>query len=381
MFGLRKDYLVLLTVFLFYLFFSVIFLSAHSWQATAFVVFGRDSQITRFVGPEATYVVSDARGYDGQFYYFFARHPFSFKLIEQIIEAPAWRYQRLVYPFLVYILSVFGRPILVAWLLPAVNLLAILLSVYFLIKIFNRYRLSPWLSLFYGLAPGLIFSFFYDLTEPLAYCFVIIGLYYFLKEKFGWSAIFLGLAAFTKEVCLVILIGLIIWLFLERACGYLKKIILYSLPILLFIFWVGSLHFIFPPDGYMQIVNFDLGFPLVGFLTKLKLLFVFGSFWANLIDLFFYLILFGAMILTINQALLKFNWANIITLFFAVFSLMFTSHILFFPKEYSRNFLGLLLLFLLNYIYKKDRLAVLILIFYIVTGILFLPEILYFGYR
>jgi len=62
-----------------------------------------------------------SEGYDGQFAYFIAVDPLG---AAPLIDVPAYRYQRIVYPLLARLLAL-GRREWIPWMLPLVNLIAL----------------------------------------------------------------------------------------------------------------------------------------------------------------------------------------------------------------------------------------------------------------
>ena len=107
-------------------------------------------------------------GYDGQFFYYIARDPLH---AAPFLSHPAYRYQRIVYPLLVAVLSL-GQENLIPYMLLLVNFIAIVLGTELLARLLIREHLSPWFSLAFGLYFGQATAFIFDTTEPLAYLFI-----------------------------------------------------------------------------------------------------------------------------------------------------------------------------------------------------------------
>lgn len=375
--NLKSNYWPLVVVLIFYFWLGLFYLSHQDWNPTAFVVFGQKSEITKLFAGQNLKVSSDPTGYDGQFFYFLAHNPFAYQTFNQVSTVPTWRYQRIIYPLVVYLLSGFGQLNLVAIFLPLVNLLAILGSVYLLIKVLDFYHLPHWWALFYSLSPGLFYSFLYNLAEPLAYFFVIAGVYYFLKERIYPTVIFLTLAVLTKETCIFIPLVLVIYFLFNKSQGRLKKIIFYSLPIIIFLFWFITLKIIFPADNHLAMVNSNVGLPLAGFLTKFKILFSQPINFIAIADLFFFTLFFVSLTfvllkLTANQN----NIFLLITILFGVFIITFGRILLLFPKEYTRHFLGFFLFLFFSQLTLKSRLLFVLLTLYLFSSLFFLTDIL-----
>ena len=153
---------------------------------------------------------SDAAvGYDGQFYYYIALDP---TRARSYIDAPSYRYQRILYPMLARFTAL-EQPAAMPWTLLIINWLACGGGVLALAAWLRRRGSSPWLAAIYGLYPGMLVAIQFDLTEPLAYALVALGVYWF---DFGGrrgvvaSAVAFGLAGLARETTLLfpILYGL-----------------------------------------------------------------------------------------------------------------------------------------------------------------------------
>ncbi len=153
---------------------------------------------------------SDAAvGYDGQFYYYIALDP---TRARSYIDAPSYRYERILYPLLARFTAL-EQPAAVPWTLLIINWLACGGGVLALAAWLRRRGASPWLAAIYGLYPGMLVAIQFDLTEPLAYGLVALGVYLF---DFGGrrgviaAAVAFGLAGLTRETTLLfpILYGL-----------------------------------------------------------------------------------------------------------------------------------------------------------------------------
>lgn len=185
---------------LYLLWVAAYFLTGH--EIRDFIVIGRTaiqrSHASALIQYDPTYTYRDPRGYDGQYAYFLALDPGNARYY---MDYPAYRYTRIVYPMLARWVAL-GQPALVPYALLAVNLLAVPLGTLALAAWLRRRHLSPWLALLYGLSPGIFIATAGDLTEPLAYAFVICGLYLLDREShrslIGACGCF-ALAALTRE--------------------------------------------------------------------------------------------------------------------------------------------------------------------------------------
>ena len=186
-----------------------------------------DGDPMMFVLPGTRYSQGDPEGtsgYDGQFAYFIARAPLNGW---RYCDAPSYRYQRILYPILAWILAL-GQPGIVPWTLIVINVAALAGGTYFTERLLAAHHVSRWYALAYGLYGGLIAGLRLDLTEPLAYGLVQAGLWAWKQRSrvtggerrmvIGhWSLIVpMALAALTKETALLATAGLLLYLALAR---------------------------------------------------------------------------------------------------------------------------------------------------------------------
>lgn len=165
------------------------------------------------LGPR--FVYRDPRagaGYDGQFYYQIARDPLH---AAAFVDRPAYRYQRIVYPLLVAALS-FGKVWLIPYLLLLVNFVSIVAGTEMVARLLSERKLSPWYSLAFGLYFGLAASFVSDLTEPLTYSLVCLGLVLMFRQRLTAAAIIWGLAVLSRETAALFPIGYIAMYLYQR---------------------------------------------------------------------------------------------------------------------------------------------------------------------
>jgi len=151
-------------------------------------------------------------GYDGQFYYQLARDPLG---AQAFMDNVPYRYQRLVFPLVVRVLSL-GQVDLIPYMLLLVNFLSIVLSVEIVSRLLVKHGLSPWFSLAVGLYYGQTASLVFDTSEPFAYLLVCIGLLLLEKEHLTWAALLMGLAMLSRETAILFPLGYAIF-FLLRA--------------------------------------------------------------------------------------------------------------------------------------------------------------------
>lgn len=177
-------------------------LERYGGDVTGFIVAGE-----KFIEPEQLDrpVITQGRdGYDGQFYYALAMNPLpEIRTVRGVsIDTPAYRQQRILYPFLVWLLSLGGQPWLVAEMMVLVNWAALcwlgwLGAVY--ARSLGRHAL---LGLVVPLFPGFLMSLSRNLTEIVETAFLCAALVDYERHRHGRASLYLGLAVLGKETAL-----------------------------------------------------------------------------------------------------------------------------------------------------------------------------------
>ena len=214
-------------------------------------------------------------GYDGQFSYYIALDPVNARFH---VDRVNYRYTRILYPMLVRALAA-GRAPLMPYLLIAVNLLALAGGTFVLASLLLRRGLSPWIALIYGLSPGLFICLQRDLEEPLAYAFVVLGMYLYSVVTWRSTALRLlaagtafALAALTRESTALFPCILALGLLVQRTpvpgiSGYIQRVMHTALffgvslaPFALYkiflLHWLGPVSSPAPKALYPQLVPF-----------------------------------------------------------------------------------------------------------------------------
>src|SRR5579863_401531 len=191
------------------------------------------------IGPRFVYHDPHAlAGYDGQFYYQIARDPLH---AAPFIDKPAYRYQRIVYPLLVAALS-FGQARLIPYMLLLVSFVSIVLGTELFARLLIKKNLSPWYSLAFGLYFGQAAAFLFDLTEPLTYLLVCLGLFLLFQKRPTFAAIIWGLAVLSRETAILFPLGyILIYLYQKRWQDALRFFLLSIVPTVVWYFIVGLL--------------------------------------------------------------------------------------------------------------------------------------------
>jgi len=144
-------------------------------------------------------------GYDGQFYYRFAFDPLNWhRTAYGITVDHPYRYTRIGYSMVVWLLSAGGHGRLLPVMLVLVNLLSVAAMAWLgglLARESGRHAL--W-GLLFAAYFGLVVSVGRDTSEPLADACLLGGLLAYRHRKFVLAALLIGYAVFTNEPVLVL---------------------------------------------------------------------------------------------------------------------------------------------------------------------------------
>ena len=205
------------------------------------------------IGPRfSLHVPHAAPGYDGQFYYYLARDPLH---AASFLDHPAYRYQRMIYPLLVAVLSL-GQPQLIPYMLLLVNFIAIVLGTELLAHLLIQQRLSPWFSLAFGLYFGQAAAFIFDTTEPLTYLFICLSLFLLTRKRTTAASASMGVAVLSRETALLFPLGyLVAYLLQQRWRDVLRLLLLSIAPT---IAWYLVIALLFNATGLTSAPAFQL---------------------------------------------------------------------------------------------------------------------------
>src|SRR5439155_705441 len=112
-------------------------LALAGFNPLVFAHVGREGPGQRFWDQSPPLV--DGYGYDGQFYYYLARDPLLRGGAPTYLDAPGYRYQRILLPALSALLAL-GQPAWIGWTLLLTNLLGLALGIWAGLRIVDHFR-------------------------------------------------------------------------------------------------------------------------------------------------------------------------------------------------------------------------------------------------
>jgi hypothetical protein len=173
-------------------------------------------------------------GYDGQFYYYLARDPLLLGGDASFMDAPAYRYQRILLPALAWLLGL-GQAAAIGWSILGVNLLSLVLGCVAAARLFDHFGAPRWWLVAYGLNPGFILGVAQDLAEPLALALVTAGLWGCVANRHRTAVVVLTLAVLARETTLLVPAGLAAYYLVHERRW--RRALSYSVPLLVFAVW------------------------------------------------------------------------------------------------------------------------------------------------
>ncbi|MFN8635840.1 MAG: hypothetical protein U0893_18480 [Chloroflexota bacterium] len=146
-------------------------------------------------------------GYDGQWFFYIAHDPMlRAPDPETFLDLPAYRYARILYPTLAWMLAL-GQPAGLPWSLLAVNLLGVIGGTLACIDLMRQLGANRWLALAYAFSPPVLIGFTADLAEPVALALVVGGIALALRGRHWLAGIALALAVLAREPSILLPLG------------------------------------------------------------------------------------------------------------------------------------------------------------------------------
>lgn len=343
---------VLLTICIAYL--AIIFLYAQrfDYNFSGFACIGSRFASPELIGPQ-TIVLRGSRGYDGQFFYYAARDPFICGEARRSMDVPAYRYGRILYPWLAA-LSALGDPALIFYTLVLVNLAGVLMGSYFVLRWLRDEGMNLWYGVIYGLLSGFILCLLRDLAGPVAMGFLVGGLYYFSSRRLFTGSLFLGAALLTREVVLVVPAVFLMFSLVRRRSG--KRILAIVLSFSPLIIWSGYVFSRFGSYPFREGEG-NFGGPLTGVINYGKnLLALSGRASEKVYLAVFLMVCFFSLLLAIREVIRSKDEISVSFLIFSLFPIFMTTSIWVEPWSYGRVLLPAAVMLIANFIRSRDRL-------------------------
>jgi len=259
--------MVLAIVSIAYLLFINARLRTHGYDASFFVTAGDEFCDPNLV-PKNLTVINKSTGYDGQFYYRLALNPFTSTPTEFGVrfDSPSYRQQRIVYPLIVWVLSLGGFD-LVPIMMILVNYLALCAIGWIGGSYAQEMKQHALWGIMLPLYPGFLLTLSRNLGEILEIGFLLASLLLIRRGGHLLAALLLTLAVLTKETSLLVAVGVLLVCLAGAWKGKEAKGLNWCLPILPFISYAVWQLLLFYRWGHLPLRegSYKLGLPLSGF--------------------------------------------------------------------------------------------------------------------
>jgi len=228
-----------------YITFFILLLKARGGDVSLFVIAGGVNVDASKVPPGLT-VIPNIGGYDGVWFYRLAINPFtSVQAAHGIrIDNPAYRQQRVMYPLIVWLLSLVNVT-WIPWLLVIVNILAAAAMAAFAGAFARRFGLNALWGVIVPLYPGFVLTLSRDLAEIVTAAFAMGAIWAIASRRNTTAAILLTCAVLTRETTLLLAFALAAAWLIERVLHRERRIaaITFSVPIAVYAVWQVILAF------------------------------------------------------------------------------------------------------------------------------------------
>jgi hypothetical protein len=222
-----------------YIAFLIPLLQKRGGDISRFVIAGGGNVDASKVPPGLT-VIPNIGGYDGLTFYRLALNPFTSEQTSHGIrlDNPPYRQQRIIYPLIVWLLSL-GHATWIPWLLVIVNILAAAAMAAFGGAFAKQFGLHAMWGVIVPLYPGFVLTFSRDLAEIVAASFAMGAIWAVASRRNIAAALLLTAAVLTRETTLLLAFALAGAWIIERVVRKERRIaaITFAIPIAVYALW------------------------------------------------------------------------------------------------------------------------------------------------
>jgi hypothetical protein len=247
-------------------------LAASDWNPSVFLALGADIAPTRdyayaLLGEDLD--LRAGRGHDGKFFFAQANDPLLLdpEAHAAVLDRPVYRSQRILFPLLA---SGFGllSPWGVVWGMLVLSVLSIAAGTYATALVARGMGGSPWWGLTFGLNIGVISELLVGGAGHLGFALVVFSVAAIQRGQSGWSLVALTGAVLAREVLLIGVAGIALWLW-QRSHRRLAVLHM-TVPVLAVVAWGIYVRI---RIGWMTGVTEieEIGWPFVGLWQAAKL--------------------------------------------------------------------------------------------------------------
>ncbi|MBP0019646.1 MAG: hypothetical protein J7647_19100 [Cyanobacteria bacterium SBLK] len=250
---------VVIIIFLF------LYILKFSGNITGFFRIGDVLPLSPFLNSQDAFIYQGELGYDGQQFLSIAFDPFLQN--EDTIAAldhPLYRYRRIFYPFLAYILGL-GNARLIPYIMVAING-ACIVAIAFLCGLYwQEEREKMWRSLLVLCIPGCWMVFSLSTSDLLSSLLLVSSLYCYKKNKPILTATSLSLACLTRETILVVWFAFVLVSYWQKHWQQLRNLFFVLIPVFV---WNINVFIHFQDRGTLG-TKTNFTYPFFGIIQKI----------------------------------------------------------------------------------------------------------------
>lgn len=146
----------------------------------------------------------DGIGLDGQQFYAIARDPLHPAEVASSLDNPQYRYQRVLYPLLAWLVHPSGGGAGMVWALVIVGLVGLFVGGAALGALSGLLRGPPWLGMLFPLLPGAVWALTTGVADGLAAGLVLVAIVAALKNRQGIAIAAAVAAVLTRETTILV---------------------------------------------------------------------------------------------------------------------------------------------------------------------------------
>jgi hypothetical protein len=326
-------------------------LNRYGGNWSGFAVIGDRFPAPDIYGPD-TLILPKSFGYDGQFFLLAANDPFLRGEAHKYMDVAAYRYQRIMYPWLARLMAG-GDHQKIPRALVLINLLAVVAGTMFVGLLCARNGASPLWSLFYGCLSGLLIAMLRDLAEPVAMAFLAGGFWLYDARRYWLCTLIMAAALLSKEICAIALLAMALHALSRQRWQAVIALILAGLPLALWWAYIYHRLGVLPMQGGES----NFGMPFVGMWTYATSLFPLSlDNFQNVLGLGFVIFTGLSMLLALVEILRGWSAQGLAFFLYALFFSLMTDKVWVEPWSYGRVLLPLFLLMVVSFAQNKSRL-------------------------
>ncbi len=342
---------VALGVLLFFYFFKF------DGNITGFFRIGSVLPLSPYLDPDKALIHAGEIGYDGQQFLTLSFDPFlQNEGTIAALDSPLYRYRRIFYPLLGYVLGLGNRAI-IPYVMVTINYLCVVALVWTVSWGLQKTDEPKWHGFLVLCVPGVWMALGFSTADLLSSTLLVLAICCYRYQRSLYTSFAIAGACLTRETMLLGWLALVICSFKDRDWKQLRSLAGAVLPALGWNFYVASKLAQRGQSG----VDSNFGLPFVGIFHKFTVIIQAGLNPKNLFETYLFILLIAVFVLTVALALFTPSNNQIILLSASLYAAVFicsSDAILWYFMAYSRVFIDAFFLLLLIAGYSNKTLKI-----------------------